>query len=481
MKNLYSDTIVAPATIPGTGAISIIRVSGPDAFRAADAVVSLKSGSISEKDGYTIHYGEVVIPSEAEGSPELLDEVLVSVFRAPHSYTGEDSVEFSTHASAYIVSELIRLLTEAGCRMAEPGEFTKRAFLNGKMDLAQAEAVADVISSTTQASHRVAMNQLRGGFSKELEGLRTQLLEMASLLELELDFSEEDVEFADRKKLICLVEGTLSHVEKLAASFHQGNMLKSGIPVAIVGAVNAGKSSLLNALLGDERAIVSSVEGTTRDTIEEILQIEGLSFRFIDTAGIRESEDTVEKIGIERTYSKISAAEVILGVLDSSKNPVDFEADLRLILDKISGSSATVFLLLNKADKLSSCDINNFVILTNNIVTPLDIKADILLLSAKTGLGLEELKSALFASQKELLTAESGTLVTKLRHYEALTASASSLRRTAEALRTGIPTDLVAEDLRAAIASVNLILGKDLGLSPESVLHNIFAHHCIGK
>ena len=476
MKNLYSDTIVAPATIPGTGAISIIRVSGPEAFRAADAVVSLKSGSISEKDGYTIHYGSVYASDKT-----LLDTVLVSVFRAPHSYTGEDSVEISTHASAYIVSELIRLLTEAGCRMAEPGEFTKRAFLNGKMDLAQAEAVADVISSTTQASHRVAMNQLRGGFSKELEGLRTQLLEMASLLELELDFSEEDVEFADREKLIGLVEGTLSHVEKLAASFHHGNMLKSGIPVAIVGAVNAGKSSLLNALLGDERAIVSSVEGTTRDTIEEILQIEGLSFRFIDTAGIRESEDTVEKIGIERTYSKISAAEVILGVLDSSKNPVDFEADLRLIMDKISGSSASVFLLLNKADKLSNCDINNFVTMTNNIVISFDFKANILALSAKTGSGLEELKSALFASEKALLTAESGTLVTNLRHYEALTASASSLRRTADALQSGIPTDLVAEDLRAAIASVNLILGKDLGLSPESVLHNIFAHHCIGK
>ena len=443
-------------------------------------MVSLKSGSISEKDGYTIHYGSVYASDKT-----LLDTVLVSVFRAPHSYTGEDSVEISTHASAYIVSELIRLLTEDGCRMAEPGEFTgeftKRAFLNGKMDLAQAEAVADVISSTTQASHRVAMNQLRGGFSKELEGLRTQLLEMASLLELELDFSEEDVEFADRKKLICLVEGTLSHVEKLAASFHQGNMLKSGIPVAIVGAVNAGKSSLLNALLGDERAIVSSVEGTTRDTIEEILQIEGLSFRFIDTAGIRESEDTVEKIGIERTYSKISSAEVILGVLDSSKNPADFQADLRLIIDTISGSSASVFLLLNKADKLSNCDINNFVTMTNNIVTSFDIKANILALSAKTGLGLEELKSALFASEKALLTAESGTLVTNLRHYEALTASAASLRRTVAALQSGIPTDLVAEDLRAAIASVNLILGKDLGLSPESVLHNIFAHHCIGK
>ena len=475
MKNLYSDTIVAPATIPGTGAISIIRVSGPEAFRAADAVVSLKSGTISDKEGYTIHFGNIF------SNGTLLDEVLVSVFRAPHSYTGEDSVEISTHASAYIVSELIRLLTEAGCRMAQPGEFTKRAFLNGKMDLAQAEAVADVISSTTAASHRVAMNQLRGGFSKELEALRAELLEMASLLELELDFSEEEVEFADREKLIGLVEGTLSHVEKLASSFRQGNMLKNGIPVAIVGAVNAGKSSLLNALLGDDRAIVSSVEGTTRDTIEEILQIGGLSFRFIDTAGIRESEDTVERIGIQRTYSKISTAEVVLGVLDLGKNPSVFEADLRLLLDKISGSAALLFLILNKADKLSHNDINNFVTLSNNIVSSLDIKTVIIPLSAKTGFGLEDLKSALFDSRKELLTSESGTLVTNLRHYQALTASATSLRRTAAALSTTLPTDLVAEDLRAAIASVNLILGKDLGLSPDSVLHNIFAHHCIGK
>ena len=474
MKNLFSDTIVAPATIPGTGAISIIRVSGPSAFAAVNAVVKLRSGKISESEGYTIHFGEVY-------SPALLDEVLVSVFRAPHSYTGEDSVEISTHASAYIVSELLRLLIEAGCRMAEPGEFTKRAFLNGKMDLAQAEAVADVISSTTSASHRVAMNQLRGGFSKELEGLRTELLEMASLLELELDFSEEDVEFADREKLIGLVNGTLSHVEKLAASFRQGNMIKNGIPVAIVGAVNAGKSSLLNALLGEDRAIVSSVEGTTRDTIEETLQLDGLTFRFIDTAGIRESSDEIEKIGIERTYQKISAAEVVIGVLDASLPAAKFEADLRLLLEKIGDSSKSVFLVLNKADKLSQNDINNFVTTTNNFVISANDKAVTLALSAKTGLGLEELKSALSTSQKELLTAESGTLVTNLRHYEALTASASSLRRTADALRTGIPTDLVAEDLRAAIASVNLILGQDLGLSPEQVLHNIFAHHCIGK
>jgi len=493
VKNLFQDTIVAPATIPGTGAISIIRVSGPGAFAIADAVVKLKSGSISAANGYTIHFGVIssevpvissevpVISSEVEKSPAILDTVLVSVFRAPHSYTGEDSVEISTHASAYIVSEAIRLLTEAGARMAEPGEFTKRAFLNGKMDLAQAEAVADVISSTTEASHRVAMNQLRGGFSKELEGLRAELLEMASLLELELDFSEEDVEFADREKLAGLVNGTLRHVEKLAASFRQGNMIKNGIPVAIVGAVNAGKSSLLNALVGEERAIVSAIKGTTRDTIEETLQIGGLTFRFIDTAGIRESEDQIEKIGIERTFKKISEAEVILGVLDCTLPAAEFEEDLRLILGKTEGTGKSLFIILNKADKLSQNDINNFVTLANRIVSSIDNKPVIIPLSAKTGSGLEELKSALSASQIELLTAESGTIVTNLRHYEALTASAVSLRRTAAALRSGIPTDLVAEDLRAAIASVNLILGKDLGLSPESVLHNIFAHHCIGK
>ncbi len=493
MKNLFQDTIVAPATIPGTGAISIIRVSGPKAFAITDAVVKLKSGTISAANGYTIHFGVIssevpvissevpVISSEVEKSPAILDTVLVSVFRAPHSYTGEDSVEISTHASAYIVSEAIRLLTEAGARMAEPGEFTKRAFLNGKMDLAQAEAVADVISSTTEASHRVAMNQLRGGFSKELEGLRAELLEMASLLELELDFSEEDVEFADREKLAGLVDGTLKHVEKLAASFRQGNMIKNGIPVAIVGAVNAGKSSLLNALVGEDRAIVSAIKGTTRDTIEETLQIGGLTFRFIDTAGIRESQDQIEKIGIERTFKKISEAEVILGVLDCTLPAAEFEEDLRLILGKTEGTGKSLFIILNKADKLSENDINNFVTLANKIVICTDTKTVIIPLSAKTGSGLEELKSALSASQKELLTAESGTIVTNLRHYEALTASAVSLRRTAAALRSGIPTDLVAEDLRAAIASVNLILGKDLGLSPESVLHNIFAHHCIGK
>ncbi|MCR5017277.1 MAG: tRNA uridine-5-carboxymethylaminomethyl(34) synthesis GTPase MnmE, partial [Bacteroidales bacterium] len=303
MINSYQDTIVAPATTPGTGAISVIRLSGPQCFSIADSVVRLSRGSISGSEGYTIHYGSVIEP---DGS--LLDDVLVSVFKAPHSYTGEDSVEISCHASSFIVDEVVRLMLDAGARFAEPGEFTKRAYLNGKMDLAQAEAVADVISSTTSASHRISMQQLRGGFSSELSALREELLKMASLLELELDFSEEEVEFASRDSLITLLDRTKAHVDKLASSFRFGNIIKNGVPVAIAGAVNAGKSTLLNALLGDDRAIVSSVEGTTRDTIEETMNLGGILFRFIDTAGIRATSEEVEKLGIDRTFRKISEA-----------------------------------------------------------------------------------------------------------------------------------------------------------------------------
>ena len=478
MKNLLQETIVAPATTPGTGAISIVRVSGPDAFRTVDAVVSLKSGTVSEAEGYTIHFGSVIL-SDSEGS--LLDEVLVSVFRAPHSYTGEDAVEISTHASAYIVEELVRLLLAAGARLAEPGEFTRRAFLNGKMDLAQAEAVADVIAASNAAAHRVAMTQLKGGYSRELEALRSQLLEMASLLELELDFSEEEVEFAQRDQLLDLVRKTRAHVEKLAGSFRQGNMIRNGVPVAIVGAVNAGKSSLLNALLGEDRAIVSEVAGTTRDTVEELLQVEGVAFRFIDTAGMRESEDRIERLGIERSYRKMEEAAVVLGVLDSSNTLSEFQVNLQHICGHIDPANQHLILVLNKIDLLSEYDINNFVTMGNVFVSSAGIHSIILPVSAKTLDGLDLLKKALSRTQKDLLTADSATLVTNLRHYHSLTACAASLTRTEEALKSALPTDLVAEDLRAAVGSVNLILGHDLGLSPEAVLHNIFSHHCIGK
>ena len=492
MKNLYSDTIVAPATTPGTGAISIVRISGPDSFRIVDAVVLLKHGTVSEAAAYTIHYGEVVIPSSApvipnsapvipsEASVSLLDQVLVSVFRAPHSYTGEDSVEISTHASAYIVNELVNLLIKAGARFAEPGEFTKRAFLNGKMDLAQAEAVADVISSTTSASHRVAMNQLKGIFSQELASLRSSLLEMASLLELELDFSEEDVEFADREKLQALVQQTLAHVEKLASSFHQGNMIKNGVPVAIVGPANAGKSTLLNSLLGEDRAIVSDIPGTTRDSIEEVLNLDGILFRFIDTAGIRESSDTVEKIGIDRTFRKLSEAEIVLALLDVTSEESDLLNNLKEIVSKVDFSSQQLFVLLNKCDLESISGDNKNVTNINNIVLSIVNKYNILKLSAKSHAGLEELKQQLVATEKDLIPNADSTFVTNARHYEALLQASAALRNVSTSLTRNLPTDLVAEDMRAALSSINSILGTDL-LDPEQILHNIFQNHCIGK
>ncbi|MDD6624274.1 MAG: tRNA uridine-5-carboxymethylaminomethyl(34) synthesis GTPase MnmE, partial [Bacteroides sp.] len=304
---IFTDgTICAPATIPGTGAISIIRVCGEDSLAIADKVIDVKGESLSETEGYRLRYGTIFAD---DGS--VLDNVIVSVFRAPHSYTGENSVEISCHASRFIVNEVLELLVNAGARIAAPGEFTRRAFVNGKMDLAQAEAVADVIASQSAAAHRVAMNQLKGGFSSELKTLREKLLTMTSLLELELDFSEEDVEFASRSELGSLVEETLTHIVRLTDSFSRGNAIKNGVPVAIVGATNTGKSTLLNALLGEERAIVSDIAGTTRDTIEETLNLGGVMFRFIDTAGIRETDELVEKIGIERTFKKLNEASIV--------------------------------------------------------------------------------------------------------------------------------------------------------------------------
>ena len=465
--NIYQDTIVAPATTPGTGAISIVRLSGPECFKIADAVVKLRHGTISEAAAYTIHYGEV----------KNLDDVLVSVFRAPHSYTGEDSVEISTHASSYIVSELVRLLLDAGARFAQPGEFTRRAFLNGKMDLAQAEAVADVISSTTAASHRVSMNQLKGGFSAELSNLRTELLEMASLLELELDFSEEDVEFADRSRLLALLDTAKAHVDKLASSFRQGNMIKNGVPVAIVGAANAGKSTLLNALLGEERAIVSDIAGTTRDTIEETLVIDGILYRFIDTAGIRESSDTIEKIGIDRALSKLSQAEIVLALLDPLE---DVSSQVKVIAEKVDTSSQKLFFLINKADLLSKDDINKFVTMINTFVISTENQQNIVIISAKSGKGIKELEKALVESEKGLIPNADSTFVTNERHYEALIKASAALTQCRNSLEGRIPADLIAEDLRQALRSINEILGTDL-LDPETILHSIFKNHCIGK
>ena len=475
MKNLYTDTIVAPATTPGTGAISIIRLSGPEVFRIVDAVVQLNGGNISTAKAYTIHFGAVFSQNE------LLDEVLVSVFRAPHSYTGEDAVEISCHASSYIVSELVRRLMEAGARFAEPGEFTRRAFLNGKMDLAQAEAVADVISSTTAASHRVAMNQLKGSVSTELAGIREQLLELASLLELELDFSEEDVEFADRGKLLSLVEEARRQTDSLAASFRQGNLIKNGVPVAIVGAANAGKSTLLNALLGEDRAIVSDIPGTTRDSIEEVLNIGGILFRFIDTAGIRESSDVVERMGIDRTFRKISEAEIVLGILDMSVSEEELRDNLELLLSKVNFTAQKLFLVLNKTDLEDKSGVNKNVTNINNFVLAAENKIVVLELSAKTGKGLPELKQALFQAVEDLIPNADTAFITNTRHLEALQNASSALQECSASLSAGRPSELVASDLRNAIASINSILGTDLGLDPDVVLNRIFQSHCIGK
>lgn len=340
-------TICAPATIPGTGAISIIRVSGKESLAIADKVIDTKGVPIAETEGYRLRYGTVF---EADGT--VLDNVIVSVFRAPHSYTGENSVEISCHASRFIVNKILELLVNAGARIAAPGEFTRRAFVNGKMDLAQAEAVADVIASQSAASHRVAMNQLKGGFSSELKVLREKLLTMTSLLELELDFSEEDVEFASRKELGQLVDDSLTHIRRLTASFSRGNAIKNGIPVAIVGATNTGKSTLLNALLGEERAIVSDIAGTTRDTIEETLNIDGILFRFIDTAGIRETDETIEKIGIDRTFKKLGEAAVVLGMTDLSRGEAAVLEDADFILSKVNemGGVKNVGLMIDEAE-----------------------------------------------------------------------------------------------------------------------------------
>ena len=480
------DTIYAPATVPGTGAISVIRVSGPDALAIADKVIRCRKGTISDAPGYTIKFGTV---HTSDGA--LLDEVLVSVFRAPHSYTGENSVEISCHASSYIVSSVMELLFAAGARAAEPGEFTQRAFLNGKMDLAQAEAVADVIASQNAAAHRIAFKQMKGGFSSELKGMRSELLELVSLMELELDFSEEEVEFADRSRLNELLVALIAHISRLIDSFKLGNAIKNGVPVAIAGATNTGKSTLLNALLGEDRAIVSDIHGTTRDTIEETLNIDGVLFRFIDTAGLRDTDEAVEKIGIERTFKKISEASVVLGMIDLTR---DFESSCETVsdvIDKVDFKTQKLVILLNKTD---ICKVNKNVSILNFIVSSLDNKGitsattdknktcdvdvPIIGISAKTGAGIDILRSILATSHRDLLADSDTTLVTNQRHVQALTDARTSLLRVQEGLTLGLPTDLASQDIREAIYYLGSIVGE---ISADEVLGNIFKNFCIGK
>ena len=474
----------------------MIRVSGPEALTVADKVIRCRKGNISTAKGYSLKFGliynNIINYQSADCSTlpkeEIVDEVLVSIFKAPHSYTGENSVEISCHASSYIVSSIMNLLYQAGARAAEPGEFTQRAFLNGKMDLAQAEAVADVIASQNAAAHRIAFKQMKGGFSSELKGMRNELLELASLMELELDFSEEEVEFADRTRLDSLLEQIISHVGRLIDSFRLGNAIKNGVPVAIAGATNTGKSTLLNALLGEDRAIVSDVHGTTRDTIEETLNIDGILFRFIDTAGLRETSETVEKIGIERTFKKISEASIVLGMIDLTR---DFDSTcetIREIVDKVDLSSQKLVFLLNKID---IADINKNVNIYNYIVSCINNKefksiagcidvndVKLIEISAKLGTGIDELRNILSETQKNVLGDSDTTLVTNQRHVQALSDARTSLLRVREGLASGLPTDLAAQDIREAIYHLGSIVGE---ISTDEVLGNIFRNFCIGK
>lgn len=479
MFDSYDDTIFAPATVPGTGAIAVVRLSGGRSLEVADKVVRVSGRALRDTEGYRIRFGTV-----SDEGGDVLDEVVVSVFRSPHSYTGEDSVEISCHSSRYIVSSLLRLLADAGARPALPGEFTRRAFLNGKMDLAQAEAVADVISSASAMQHRVAMTQLRGGYSAELGSLRASLLEIASLLELELDFSEEDVEFADRSRLRSLLEKARGRCSSLADSFKEGNAIRNGVPVAIIGVPNSGKSTLLNALLEDDRAIVSDVPGTTRDTVEDCCVIGGVLFRFIDTAGIRESSDVVESEGIRRALKKASQARIVLGVVDAFGCGADggdiadvsesVRAQVELILGAVDVSAQKVLILVSKSDKIEANKIVNESVLSAGTK---QYGVNVMPISAKEGFGLDKLRIELTSIAYSGIS-EDGVTVTNSRHAAALRSSADALSDVIVGLDRGTPGDLLAEDLRSALDCLGSITGE---ISSDEVLGEIFGRFCIGK
>jgi len=454
---MSNDTICALATAPG-GALGIIRVSGPDAFVAVSSLCSVRCNAVAAN---TIHYTHLVEYDAASQHQNIIDEAMVSVFKAPHSYTGEDSVEISCHGSRYILNKVLELLIQHGCRMAEPGEFTQRAFLNGKMDLSQAEAVADLIASTNKATHDIAMSQLRGHFSSQLAQLREQLLKLTSLLELELDFSDhEDLEFADRTELSSIANKIDKHITQLAHSFEIGNALKQGIPVAIVGKTNVGKSTLLNRLLKDDRAIVSDIHGTTRDTIEDTMDIQGVTFRFIDTAGIRQTTDQVEQIGIERTFQAIQKARIVLWLIDQQPSTKEINELTELTNNK------KLIIVINKIDK---ADSNSYNLLNHPFVA----------ISAKHGTGIETLEQAIYEAADIATLADSDFIVTNARHYDALTRAQQSIQRVIDGLQMQLSGDLLSEDLRQALDTLAEITGGQI--TTNEVLGNIFKNFCVGK
>ena len=460
-----NETICAISTAPGTGGIAVIRVSGADALAICDRVFRPheEGKRLASRKGYTLTYGTVV-----DASGEMVDEVVAAVFRAPRSFTGEDTVEFTCHGSIYIQQTILRLLIAQGCRMAGPGEFTQRSFLNGKMDLSQAEAVADLIASTSAGQHRLAMNQMRGGFSQELKALREQLLHLTSLMELELDFADhEELEFADRKELEEIADRIERTISRLAQSFKAGNAIKNGIPVAIIGETNAGKSTLLNALLNEEKAIVSDIHGTTRDVIEDTVNIQGVLFRFIDTAGIRETCDTIEALGIERSFRTIERADIVLWLVDQTEADKQIAALSGKVLPLCEGKQ--LILVLNKSDlNASKPSIVNRQLSINKVLS----------ISAKHKEGIDQLQSLLVEAAHLPALSSSDVIVTNLRHYEALSRALEAIRRMQEGLSSGLSGDFISQDLRECIFHLSDIVGE---VTTDMVLQSIFTHFCVGK
>ena len=463
---INQDTICAIASAQG-GAIGVIRVSGPKAIEITSKIFTPQGYlPLEERKAHTLSFGTI---RSAEG--EIIDEVLVSIFRSPHSYTGEDSTEISCHGSSYILQQVLKLLIENGCRLANPGEYTQRAFLNGKMDLSQAEAVADLIASSSAATHRMAMNQMRGGFSKELSLLRDKLLHLTSLMELELDFSDhEELEFADRSELTQIADEIERVIARLADSFNVGNAIKNGVPVAIIGETNAGKSTLLNALLNEEKAIVSDIHGTTRDVIEDTINLRGITFRFIDTAGIRQTTDVVESIGIERTFQKMDQADIVLWMIDA-----DSEVDLENLKDEILPhcEGKNLIVLFNKCDKITPERRSEMA------RTFEEVDAPKLFLSAKNRMGLEELETLLVETAALPEISQNDVIVTNIRHYEALVRALESIHRVQDGLLMNLSGDFVSQDLRECLSHLAEIVGGAFDV--EDVLGNIFMNFCIGK
>ena len=461
-----NDAICAIATASGMGAIAVVRLSGQRCHEIALSIFKSRTRNLDKSSivPNKAYFGDLI-----DGT-DVVDEAIVTFFASPHSYTGEDSVEISCHGSVYIQQKVLEILISRGARLAGPGEFSRRAFLNNKLDLAQAEAVADLIASQSEASHKIAVNQLKGGFSKELRDIRSRLLDITSLLELELDFSEEDVEFADRTQLLELIEEAISHIGRLTESFRLGNAIKNGIPVTIAGETNTGKSTLLNAILGEERAIVSDIEGTTRDTVEETFNIFGTLYRFIDTAGIRQTTEEIERIGIERTFKKMEEADVILGMVDMTKGLEKAISAIRLIVSKVDRQQQTLIVLCNKRDVARDFPCERLLSEFEDI--PIEF------VSAKDNDDVERIKRFIFNNSSLHSVGANETLVTNMRHYESLRRSKENLEQVREGIMVGLSADLLSQDLRQALFYLGSITGE---ITNDEVLGNIFGRFCVGK